>query len=133
MNKNNNIEHKNFFWFYHSYILFLAIYGLVGVLLLKIVSSVLFSVIGIILGVIVFVTSIIALFYFKKLPVVTRVLPIAHFIAYGISLILGIILVILLFQKKDASAISQISKIFIFIFNIFRLSVSSYIIYKFKK
>jgi phosphate/sulfate permease len=133
MNKEQHIEHKHFFWSYHFYVLVLAIYGIIGAFFLKSLSSTVFSIIGAVLGVIMFVASIIALSYFKNLPKITRVLPIGQFVMYGISLIITVALTVLLLQKKDTTEVTQISVIITFIFNLFRLLFSAYILYLFRK
>jgi len=131
--KKETIKYDWFFWFYHLVIFILAIYGIIGFIFLKFFSQTVFGIVGMILGVIVIIINIIALIQFKKLLTITRVLPILHFVMYGLNLILGLVIASYYMQKKDYTAITFMLTYIILIFNIIRLALSSYVMYMFKK
>jgi len=130
---NTKIEPNKFFWFFHITILILAIYGIAGLFFLSWFSNPVVGVFSYILGLAVLGLNIYAIIRFRKSIVLMRVLPIGHFIHYGLNLILGIIMAMYLLQKRDITSITLISTIITLVFNIFRVALSSYIIYKFKK
>jgi len=92
---------------------------------------------GNILGIFILVFSIVALVNFnkKKLPKITKILPICELVMYGLVLILGIINLIYILNHMDIN--SQLAEkalsVSSILFNIFRISMASYIIYFFRK